>query len=412
MKSLMLTFSFALAALLSLSAQGNIPQPTHEVDKYTPNPLSLPQPEYEYFYYYNGNGDLYEYKSNRWDGANWVLNSRVYYTLNANGDPTQILYRRWNVDSSQLLDSYRTTLEYQPNGLLVSTKRERWYPNEGEWKQDYLRTTMYFSNDKIQEDTRQYYSEGIQTHGNKYIYQYDTLYRESQFVYQTWNQGIWENYSREDFSYPGADAYNYQAFSRYWDAASSIWEAVNYRATQTGNALQTIKVGEHNFGGNWVLLDRATFAYTIDGQTLATMFENWNTTASNWRMNSKTEYTYNADKSIHQKNVFVRDVPTDSVFLKIIEDYDYGSYPVSTNTPSSQAKLRISPNPASDYLQIALEGKDISNLSLLDIHGKVVASSTTASNTAQLSLIGQPAGNYFLRVEQNGSVQVLPVVKR
>ena len=126
MKSFILTFSLALTAILSTSAQSNIPQPTHQLIYIAADAFSLPLLVGEEFYYYNGNGDKYEEKFNRWDGTNWNLEGRTFYTLNSDGKPTSILTRSWDTATSMLVDNNRTTRQYNANGLLSINKKELW----------------------------------------------------------------------------------------------------------------------------------------------------------------------------------------------------------------------------------------------------------------------------------------------
>ncbi len=412
MKSLILVLSFALTAMLSLSAQGNIPQPTHEIAKIAPDPFSIPELNSEGFYYYNGNGDRYEEKFNRWNGTSWDLSARTYHTLNASGQPILTLQRIWDANTAMLVDNYRTTIGYEPNGFQNFSKRERWDMNQGVWKTEQIDITTYTSNDKVQEGVSQYFTDGIQSGGYRYFYSYDGLNRISQQLTQYWDNGIWINNTISDYTYAGADENNYVALFRNWDAGSLSWAAVYSRNTQTGTSLQKISLSEVFDGANWVPSTRYTYNYNNDGQEISYFSEDWDETVSFWKTTFKVDYSYNADQSDKDVFVYTRDGATDIFYLWIVVNYDYGSYQVSTNTPSLQSNLSISPNPTSDFVQVSLEGKGMSTLSLLDIHGKVVVSSTTASNTAQLSLIGQPAGIYLLRVEQNGAVKMLPVVKQ
>ena len=73
--------------------------------------------------------------------------------------------------------------------------------------------------------------------------------------------------------------------------------------------------------------------------------------------------------------------------------------------------MSLSPNPTTDFIQVKLDGDEVSNITLLDLRGNVIARTKTDARSAQLSLVGQPAGPYILRVEQGAKVKVLPVIK-
>ncbi len=470
MKAQLLACCIILSAVFTISAQGNIPQPTHALSYIAEDALSLPSLALESFSYYNGNGDLYEEKWNNWDGANWNLAFRKYFTLNASGQPTLILERSWDAATSTLVDSYRATKGYNANGLQNFNKEERWNSTTGVWDTESFELINFGNNDLELEHTNQEYDNGVQTSGSRILNTYDAADRLSEVVNQKWDAGVWtndskisntydatdrlsevigqiwdagawKNSSKSNYSYPGADENNFQVLGRLWDETNSNWGPQNTRLTQTATPLSTSGLFDFFDGVNWVPNTKYTITYNNNGQTLIRSSENWDANSATWMpfsvtthtytndgqelsyseaawdfsgsflsLNFKLERSFNADQSLHEVKLYKRE--SGLLFLWIVSDFDYGNYPVSTYTPSPQTNLSISPNPTSDFMQVQLGGKGTSNLTLFDLHGKVVASTTTTSNSAQISLIGQPAGTYFLRVEQGGVMKVLPVVKK
>jgi hypothetical protein len=250
---------------------------------------------------------------------------------------------------------------------------------------------------------------GRGTSGTRFNYQYDCLDRKSQEIKLNWINGIWENGYITDYSYPGLDELNFEALTRIPDGGAPLGLLCK-RSTQTGTALQTIKVDEYHNTGNWMAHLIATSNYSNDGQILSYVEDRWNVVNSNWNVEYKVESTYNPNKSIHQHILYQRSETFDTLYVWYIFDYDYGNYPVSVHPAIGEARVSLFPNPTSDFVQVALEGKEIYNITLSDLHGKVLARTSTA-NTANISLAGHAAGVYLLHIEQDGAVQVIPVVK-
>jgi hypothetical protein len=205
------------------------------------------------------------------------------------------------------------------------------------------------------------------------------------------------------------DELNFEALTRIPDGGAPLGLLCK-RSTQTGTALQTIKVDEYHNTGNWMAHLIATSNYSNDGQILSYVEDRWNVVNSNWNVEYKVESTYNPNKSIHQHILYQRSETFDTLYVWYIFDYDYGNYPVSVHPAIGEARVSLFPNPTSDFVQVALEGKEIYNITLSDLHGKVLARTSTA-NTANISLAGHAAGVYLLHIEQDGAVQVIPVVK-
>ncbi len=411
MKLLIFSLSLVLATIFSLSAQVNIPQPTHSVFKIAESPSAMLENFAEQFYYFDNNGNIYQTKSNTWEADTWVLNSREYVTLSAQGVTTEILIRNWDQTTSTLVDASRTTFGYHPNGQENYQKSELWNTATGLWETESITATTFASNDKPQELTYEYYSGVVVIYGTRDFFTYDGTDRISETISQTWVDNMWTNSERTDYVYIGPDEDFDESHLRQWDLITSSWGDVVEQEKQTVTNNQRIVLTEIRDSTTFVPSARNTINYDVNGQETEYIFEGWNDSTSTWTLDRKSEYTYNNDLSISQFKFYLTDFDTDIYYLYLVADFDYGIYPVSTKTPSLQAKVSISPNPTADFVRVNVEGGGISNITLLDVRGNVLARTATAANTANLSLASQPAGVYFLRIEQDGVVKVLPVTK-
>ncbi|MBC7776515.1 MAG: T9SS type A sorting domain-containing protein [Phycisphaerae bacterium] len=411
MKQLFLSFSLVLATAFSLSAQGNIPQPTHYIVQIAESSVDPIENSSEVFVYYDNNGNTYERKSNIWNGSAWVLQFREYRTLNAQGKPTEILSKEWNEATSTLANANRATIGYHTNGLENYEKYEIWNPISGLWETQSIETTIFGPNDKAQERSYEFYSNGVLILGNRNFYVYDGAGRIAENIKQSLLNGTWTNTEKTDYLYNGADKDYYESSSRNWNEFNGIWGDIVRRKTQTVTSAQQIILSEVLDGFGWRPTDRITNNFDSNDQLTKHIYEEWDNNTSVWTIDSEYEYTYNNDLSIKQLKFYATDFNTEMLYLYALVDYDYNVYAVSTQTPALQAKVSISPNPTADFVRLELEGKEISNITLLDLRGNVLARTTTASRIALFSLANQPPGTYFLRVEQGGATKVLPVVK-
>jgi hypothetical protein len=411
MKLLTLSFTLVFATIFSLSAQVNIPQPTHTVFKTAENPSATLENFAENFSYYDNNGNTYQTQSNNWEAGAWVLANREYYTLNAQGMKTEILRRDWDLATSTLVDAYRFTFGYHPNGQENYRKEESWNTANGLWETQQITATTFASNDKPQEITNEYYTDGLVTFGLRDIYSYDGTDRISEIINQTLDNSIWTNSEITDYVYNGPDEDFEESHSRLWDVITASWGDVVDQEKQSVTDTQRIILTEIRDSTTFIPSSRTTIDYDVNGQATDYLFEDWNDSTATWKVNRKLEYTFNNDLSISQFKFYITDFETDIFYLSLVSDSDYGIYSVSTKTPALQAKVSILPNPTADFVRVNVEGDGISNITLLDLRGNVLVRTTTAANTANLSLARQPAGVYLLRIEQNGAVKVLPVTK-
>ena len=74
------------------------------------------------------------------------------------------------------------------------------------------------------------------------------------------------------------------------------------------------------------------------------------------------------------------------------------------------AIIKLYPNPAKDMLNIeGLSGT--TTLSVIDINGKMLATTKTTNNTYHLTIRALSAGNYYLRIGENKKISTIKFVK-
>lgn len=100
-------------------------------------------------------------------------------------------------------------------------------------------------------------------------------------------------------------------------------------------------------------------------------------------------------------------IGADSLFL-----IDIGAPPISINTQNDGLQITIRPNPSSGYYKLYLEKNyEQVNISIFDISGKEIYSSTENSETITIDLSAEDNGVYLCRITSKGSVYVHKLIK-
>ena len=82
-----------------------------------------------------------------------------------------------------------------------------------------------------------------------------------------------------------------------------------------------------------------------------------------------------------------------------------------TSVEELTAEIAIYPNPTSNVINIAAEGLNVERVELANVDGQIVSSEEVASDMVTISLEGQPAGMYFVRIYTANEVIVRKVTK-
>ena len=113
-----------------------------------------------------------------------------------------------------------------------------------------------------------------------------------------------------------------------------------------------------------------------------------------------------------EPQMYVNDIDLDLDICRNQAEFIGPNFRKKPNTEiSEETKVGIEfsfyPNPARSVLNItieSLEGSSSSNISVLDLSGRIVKNETTISNQYQLDIEDLPNGSYFLRIIQNGNI--------
>lgn len=166
--------------------------------------------------------------------------------------------------------------------------------------------------------------------------------------------------------------------------------------------LQALPAQNSNFG--WIQTG-STFNFN-DSTNGATQWQ-WDFGDGNGSFNSNPTYTYSGYGVFTVTLIVVGPCKTDTI-TKIIE-----LYPAGVNDIVNQHTVRVSPNPATDVLNVQLTSGTIQACRLIDFTGKEirVAQPVYHSSAVQLSVSSLPAGVYTLLVQTKQGIEAVRWVK-
>ena len=80
------------------------------------------------------------------------------------------------------------------------------------------------------------------------------------------------------------------------------------------------------------------------------------------------------------------------------------TYPVSIDQ-AEEGSISLYPNPASNVLNIALQGSEVNEVAVIDIYGKTALRANVAEGSNTLDISALPAGMYFVQLRADNSVK-------
>ena len=407
----MFSLSIAMMATCSLNAQ-SIPKPTHILQRTSPNYQAPLNNSLESFLYYDNNGNLLQSRINKVHYTSmWVPQEITYYTLDTEGKQTEALTYFWVISDSAYTVGKRILYGYHANGQVNHERLEYWIDTSSSWRLDEEQKWEFAANDQIHTYTRELYREdGNQWYGVQKNYVYDGQKRVANITDKDWKKGIWNDSTSTDFWYNGPDDEYDRSLLRAWKKNASDW-VPTIRDTQLLSANERIVRSEKLLNGVWGPYSKTTIHYDANQLLLDHTVEYWSTFFSDWVPSVKMEQSYNNDMSLAKFKGYYWSPQLGALFNYLECVLDYGFYPLAVQAPVLQAKVSVSPNPALDFVRVAIEGEGNFNLSLMDLQGQVLERSTATAGSSNLLFGSRPSGIYFLQVEQGGTVKVLPIVK-
>lgn len=332
-----------------------------------------------------------------WNQINnqWEYDYKSEYTYNEDGNIKEYLHCNWNDEDSGWMCYSKEQLTYNLSGGRESYYFFEWNESSGSWDTSYIAKYFY--------DTIVNITTVLSFQFNDYLNKWDTTskteYHSNEFskdtlqMYFTKNDssGIWYPMMKIEYDYD----------STVNNTSYCCYLAKDSLHTLSPNLKVTYSYDEFN---NWDVI------YSYE----------WNSSDSTWELESKSKITY--DYSFSKEDFVLPYFYTGYNFNNMLfqsvsysrneEDWImddlttyYFSVPHTTsglNTNESEQRLKVFPNPASDYIMINLNDQS-GIVELYDLQGRLVLSQEV-QNELPVSVLQLNNGIYFYRVNSEGVV--------
>ena len=321
------------------------------------------------------NSVLYRVQEN-WinDQLQWQNNTRHEYLYNPSFDQLlktniQIWNGTWTGNSVNYL------ISYSPKGDIIEV--------DFTTSKTFL---VYDQNHNITERLEYKYMQGTGwDYTDKYSFQYNTSQQLTEYVYQRFINGIWENFQKEEYSYTNGNP----SIAKHYNWESSNWEVDHQKNfTYDGNDNKlTAEVQKWNDAtSSFINTKKEFWVYSTEQQPIAYYSQSWDEAAQNWT--PKQGDFYNRYK---------------------YEYYNPTSLPKEPNSPEL---VTVYPIPATDVLNLQLKTKPAGSTSgsIYDMQGKTVKTFQLNSSTETIPVNELPSGTYTLNISFNGKKIAQPIV--
>ncbi len=223
--------------------------------------------------------------------------------------------------------------------------------------------------------------------------------------------------------------YRYQDCGFWNNSGSSDMTPLTTHALNTLSCIgvDSIMVLAHDVADNWantsLCTDTAYYEVSVISQNIAAGFT-YSATGFSYQFSDTTSGAVqwlwdfgdgNTDTTSNPQHTFAAQ-GTYNVCLTVWTPCDSAtvcqSLPV-TSVPgyNNPLKVKIYPNPVNNYLQIVSDNKNIDNLYLYDVSGKLLHSETINKSSFIFDLTDYSVGVYFLKIKQHHSFKTFKIIK-
>lgn len=338
-----------------------------------------------------------------WTGTAWQNSAQTMNTFDGNDFLANSLTQTWLLPTTEWQNAFQTNYTNNPDGTAAQTLSQTWNAGSGMWEDISRTTNTYSATDKL-----------------------------LQHVTEIWI-GMWINSSQGINTYDGSD-YLTTSLTQTWDFLGSVWNnstQITFANNANGTVNQSIV---QSWSGLWVNQSRSTFTYDGQNRVLTDLTETWSGSAwvnnsldtytydggghltlvltqewvgSAWQNDTQSLYTNNPDGSVAQiigqswnvaEGIWENETRITFTYNLAVAEFD-------------KIGLRLSPNPAANYLTIRSE-IDLSRqpYQISDDTGRVILSGKLNENETLLDVDQLQSGLYLVRI---GALQkAVKVIKK
>ncbi|GAB7257364.1 T9SS type A sorting domain-containing protein [Polaribacter sp. OB-PA-B3] len=343
---------------------------------------------------YDSNNNLTLETGYYWNSTlqDWEKSFEDSYSYNANNKVTNYSYVSYSNGTTQISYQYRTKYTYNNDGNVIQILDEEYENNS--WVNDY-KIDLTYSNGKV--------TGGLSYEWNGSIWVFDEDSSEttinynsdgtiSAFINKAWNGSAWVDDSRTLYTYD-ANKRVVLEDSQTWNG--SVWVS-DYKLENTFDANGNIVVEKESYLENGVFVVAANETITFD------LNEQMSAYAHPFKDKSGLDFLVNSNGIV---NKIVSRISSDNNFRTT---YLYNGATASVKDVLL-TDFKTYPNPVKDFLTIDNSNFVIKSLSLYNVLGKKVLSTTQN----QLDFKNLNKGVYVLKIETDkGKIGTTKIVKK
>ncbi len=362
-------------------------------------------------YTYHQNGNMLTKLYENYEGK------RNSYTFDNNGN---ILTSIFEMDG-RMVDS--TSCTYNQSGNILTKFHKEYDQQNQNWK-NYRDTYTYDQNGNILIELNENWWQIYWLSANRYTYTYDPNGKKKSKLWDFWqDHSYWQNHERYTYTYDQNASQSTELIEE-WSWANKQW-VNSYLNTYSYdiNGDLVSELWRQWVDEKWVNYYLKTCSYDKNREKLKEMEEFWSSIAQNWERATGVEFIVDINGNIVSGVSFYQgglwdnkfsNIPQLSDLIDLIDLIDHLMYVAkfeitwtsiaSVDETSNRQFLKISPNPSTDVIKMALpEGFSIKELRISNSLGEIVKTidipTLTGSESIEISTSDLLAGTYFIHTK-------------
>lgn len=344
---------------------------------------------------YDGNGNLTESISYSWNGSSWDESNKEAYSYDANNNRTNNTSSSWNSSTSLWDDEYKIDYTYNGSDQLTEFVAQDW--DGSQWLNSSRIANVTYVDDEIT-GYSEYSWSGSWEETARGVINYNGLNLDY-ILYEDWDGSQWVSNERETYTINGSTGKIEQQLIEGWNGSS--WDlGAKYEYVLDGSFNRTSYLDSY-YGTAWDL--NYSYINTFDSADLmSTIYHPFDDIV----------YDLGLEDFPYTDRILYNIESNSNGDISNRTTFSYSDDPLSVKD-FNQIKLKVYPNPTSDYLHINIDNFDVNtSLELFNLMGKQVKASHLYSNRAIVDISNLAKGVYFLKIHSNGKVATKKIIKK
>lgn len=335
----------------------------------------------------------------------------------------------WSVLDDEWIATQRTEQTYDEEGRLSERIQFAEDPGPGSALVPQLKRTYIYDNEGILDETITEFREEndmgdeVWVPGLQNLYSYENGLQDTVFI-NAWSPDDeeWQISRIRTFTYDGG--LEVMSRNKTWNPTEEVWiETGKIEREYTSSGLETSTTHFIMEEDGWRPVFTIENVWGAGDNAEQLNFYIWSQELQELYLSSSSQYSFDLDFEIDElampqsyKNTprFKNKpesrfgtgyLPSGFVISQIEDEYHYSPFTTLSTSNKQDPKLRLYPNPASDFVNISSQHQTSPvRLEIFDTQGRRVMDMITQPN-AQISVAGMPKGLYIYRLNGGGEIQ-------